>query len=100
ASKTNYFFDALQVQVTPNTPKLPDIKPVRICVECVAFYGLSGRKAVLNTKDAPISTRSMSATADADGSFCFRVSSGVHTIQVSDSESTFIFKDVLPGKYK
>ena len=36
----------------------------------------------LETEGASIATRHMSASVDVNGDFCFKVPSGVHTIQV------------------
>ena len=46
------------------------------------FIQMSGRKVILQTKDAPVATRSMSASVDKTGQFCFKVGPGVHHIQV------------------
>jgi len=44
---------------------------------------MSRRKVTLTTEGAPISSRSASASVDQRGMYCFRVSQGVHTVQVS-----------------
>ena len=44
---------------------------------------LKGRKMILQTEGASIATRSMSTSVDENGNFCFKVSRGTHTIQVT-----------------
>lgn len=89
ASKEHFFFNSLKVQVTPNTPRLPEITPQAYHL-CGALKfdefppgvtQLKGRKMILQTEGASIATRSMSTSVDQNGNFCFKVSPGTHTIQ-------------------
>ncbi|RMX43282.1 hypothetical protein pdam_00020157 [Pocillopora damicornis] len=89
ASKEHFFFNSIKVQVTPNTPRLPEITPQAYHL-CGALKfdefppgvtQLKGRKMILQTEGASIATRSMSTSVDENGNFCFKVSPGTHMIQ-------------------
>eukprot|EP00057_Strongylocentrotus_purpuratus_P025423 XP_011679897.1 PREDICTED: nodal modulator 1 [Strongylocentrotus purpuratus] len=86
ASKEHLTFDPLNVKVTPNTPKLPDIVASKFSVCGRVETSAGGQRKVSLTKEG--SKQPEIATTDKDGAFCFSAAPGAYVMEVE-------IKDVL-----
>ncbi|XP_063960103.1 BOS complex subunit NOMO1-like isoform X2 [Lytechinus pictus] len=88
ASKEYLTFDPLNVKVTPNTPRLPDIVASKFSACGRVETSAGGQRKVSLTKEG--SKQPEIATTDKDGAFCFTASPGVYVMQplMSDAEKS------------
>ncbi|XP_030833422.1 nodal modulator 3 [Strongylocentrotus purpuratus] len=84
ASKEHLTFDPLNVKVTPNTPKLPDIVASKFSVCGRVETSAGGQRKVSLTKEG--SKQPEIATTDKDGAFCFSAAPGAYVMEPMMSE--------------